>query len=306
MLQSSRLLDEAKMAIKEGRGESSLNMLLILFISFHLLAQPVTAKPSGSFNPDIDTSDYIHYDTMETLLRNLAKQFPSLAKLHDIGSSVENRTLWAIQITDKVDETEPGEPMFKYVGNMHGNEAVGRQILIYLAQYLLQGYGVDDRITKIVNSTNIFIMPSMNPDGFEKAHELDCNGEVGRPNANDQDLNRDFPDQFVPNSANRQVQRETLILMNWIRSKAFVLSANLHGGSVVASYPFDDSPSHRLTGVDSKTPDDAVFRLLAHTYANNHKTMSRGNICTGDHFPGGITNGAHWYDVPGKISCACL
>nr|KAG5687054.1 hypothetical protein BaRGS_002427 [Batillaria attramentaria] len=113
--------------------------------------------------------------------------------------------------------------MFKYVGNMHGNEAVGREILIFLMQYILENYHRDDRVTQIVDSTNIFIMPTMNPDG------------------------------------------------------------------------------HQLTGYDSASPDDAVFRLLAHTYANHHKTMAQGNLCPLDYFPGGITNGAHWYDVPGGM-----
>ena len=55
---------------------------------------------------------------------------------------------------------------------------------------------------------------------------------------------------------------ETLAAMKWIVSNHFVLSGNLHGGSVVASYPFDDSEQgkHGLS-VYSKSPDDAMFRL---------------------------------------------
>lgn len=67
---------------------------------------------------------------------------------------------------------------------------------------------------------------------------------VGRQNENNIDLNRDFPDQFDPIKAGTILsgrQPETIAMMTWIISRPFVLSGNLHGGAVVASYPFDDS-----------------------------------------------------------------
>ena len=92
----------------------------------------------------------------------------------------------------------------------------------------------------------------------------------------------------------RDREPETLAMMTWIVSNPFVLSANLHGGSVVASYPFDDS----VTGNGiADTPDENIFRHLARLYSSNHGYMKNGNICPGDNFKEGITNGAGWYDV---------
>ena len=270
--------------------------MLRLFLSLFVFW--ITSCVSLS-TPVIDTTKYHHYDDIVQLFTELHDQFPQITKLHNVGTSVKNRKLLAIQITDNVNVTEPGEPMFKYIGNMHGNEAIGREILIYLTQYLLFKYQEgDERVRGIVDSTNIFIMPTMNPDGFEDAQVGDCEGVRGRPNAAHVDLNRNFPDQFGGNKG--KIQPETQAIIDWIESLPFVLSANLHGGSVVASYPFDDSAKHELFNHYSAAPDDALFKELAHTYANNHLTMSKGHQCPGDDFKDGITNGAHWYDVPGK------
>lgn len=84
----------------------------------------------------------------------------------------------------------------------------------------------------------------------------------------------------------------------------FVLSGNLHGGTVVASYPFDDSASHKRQGHYSQSEDDGLFRYLALLYSQNHPVMKTGHPNCPDAleetFTDGITNGAQWYDVPGK------
>ena len=53
-------------------------------------------------------------------------------------------------------------PMVKYVGNMHGNELAGRQVLIALAEYLVHNYGVDDRVTRLLNTTEVMSLSSIN------------------------------------------------------------------------------------------------------------------------------------------------
>ncbi|XP_049794262.1 carboxypeptidase D-like [Schistocerca nitens] len=251
----------------------------------------------------LPTSFYHHnYTEMENFLKSIAATYPSITRLYSVGKSVEGRQLYVIEITDNPGHHEPGEPEVKYVGNMHGNEVVGREVLLLLIKFLCENYGTNDTVSRIVNSTRIHIMPSMNPDGYVRAKVGDEDGVIGRENAHGIDLNRNFPDQYQQTKDNRVTEPETAAVMHWILSFPFVLSANLHGGALVANYPFDDNPPGRKGA--NPTPDDAVFRWLANSYAQAHPTMHKGLPCplfTYDNFPGGITNGAVWYEVPGGM-----
>ena len=55
---------------------------------------------------------------------------------------------------------------------MHGDETVGRELLLQLAQHLLEGYDTNPRLKKLIDNTRIHILPSMNPDGFERTSKM--------------------------------------------------------------------------------------------------------------------------------------
>lgn len=241
-------------------------------------------------------------------MTDISHQYPSITRLYSIGKSVEGRELWVLEIAKKPGTHTPGIPEFKYVANMHGNEVVGRELLLLLMKYLCENYKLDDRITKLIETTRIHLMPSMNPDGFEYSNEGDESSVTGRRNAHNVDLNRNFPDQYGTNEYNSKHEPEVEAVMNWTQSIPFVLSANLHGGSLVANYPFDDLPKDFLPRHDSRTmfnpsPDNKMFEFLARTYSTAHTTMHLAKPCPlfTETFPEGITNGAKWYSVTGGM-----
>lgn len=85
---------------------------------------------------------------------------------------------------------------------MHGNEVVGRELLLLLIKYLCENYGTDKRVTKLLDTTRIHLMPTMNPDGYEKSLLGDGESVIGRSNEHNVDLNRNFPDQYFTNEVN--------------------------------------------------------------------------------------------------------
>ena len=263
---------------------------------------------------DIFSTSYPKYKETTAILTQMQHLFPKLVKLYSIGQSVGRREMWVINIAENVHRERPLlRPMVKFVSSMHGDEVLGRSLCLMLATHLVDRYRrKDSRIVKLLQTTDIHLLFAVNPHGFDDAVEGDCNPNpnvLGRRHKNRVDLNRNSPHQFsvrvpVP-------EPETVNLKNWITQNPFVLSANFHAGALVASYPFDSlSPSvverlggrYRQTGVPSLSPDNAVFLYLAKLYSNNHKEMHRGALgssgaCVSRSFPGGITNGADWYNV---------
>src|SRR5690606_27488049 len=126
------------------------------------------------------------------------------------------------------------EPEFKYIANMHGDEIVGRELMVLLLEDLTARYSEGNpEITSLINNTEIYIIPSMNPDGAESRR---------RGNSRWVDLNRNFPD-FTTDNVNRPDGRqpETQAIMAFQASRQFALSANFHGGTECVNYPWDTS-----------------------------------------------------------------
>ncbi|KAG6625935.1 hypothetical protein CIPAW_15G012300 [Carya illinoinensis] len=206
---------------------------------------------------------YMTNSDLEKAVKAFGRRCSNISRIYSIGKSVNGIPLWVIEISDKPGEQE-AEPAFKYIGNVHGDEPAA----------------------SIVENVHLHILPSMNPDGFSLRR---------RGNANNVDLNRDFPDQFFPlNDDVDMRQPETRAIMNWLRDIHFTASASLHGGALVANYPWDGTEDKRTNYFGC--PDDETFRFMASIYSHSHYNMSSSK-----EFQGGITNGASWYPIYGGM-----
>ncbi|XP_045171952.1 carboxypeptidase D-like [Mercenaria mercenaria] len=249
---------------------------------------------------------HVHHDNaaMEQFLKSVNSTFPDLTYLYSIGKSVNSQELWVIALGKNISSYVELRPSVKYIGNMHGNEVVSREVLLHLIELFIKGYDTNSTIRNFLDSTVVHIMPSMNPDGYDISTEGDCTGYIGRYNQFGIDLNRNFPDLWH-DAHQKPIAMETQAVIDWLPQYNFVLSANLHGGAMVANYPFDKylDPNRRAGTGPSKCPDDDTFKFLALTYSKSHVTMAlnQGTECIEDYFPDGITNGAAWYSVSGGM-----
>lgn len=141
----------------------------IIFFFVILNISKSLSLPNKEYENFLNNPGYLNYDELTNLFRKFEAENPELVKLHTVGKSVKNRELWALEINSNVQNRTLLTPMFKYVANMHGDESIGRQLTIYLAVYLIYNYGKNERVTKLVDSTDIYLMPSMNPDGYENS-----------------------------------------------------------------------------------------------------------------------------------------
>ena len=120
----------------------------------------------------------------------------------DTGKSYEGREIWGIEITANV-RANPNRPAIFINALIHADERAGEELALYVMRQLTNNYGratrLGQRVTNMVNTRVIYIVPMMNPDGAEYDfsggvfHRWRKNGQpIPGSSAIGVDLNRQF------------------------------------------------------------------------------------------------------------------
>ena len=125
-------------------------------------------------------------------MKNTASILPESAETFSLGRSIDNNYIIGVRLNEnnRKEGNQPFrkkskqnlKPMVKLVGNIHGNEPVGRELLMHFGNYLLKAASVPEKLrddrsrraAKLLETTDIWIFPSMNPDGFQRGEEGVC------------------------------------------------------------------------------------------------------------------------------------
>ncbi len=165
-----------------------------------VLALAAVQDPGGGFPglaagraPQIEIPWNRLYDVDEVYahLDRLAARWPALFSYELIGHSVEGRELRVYTLNDPTTGAVDEKPAMWVDGNVHGNEVQGAEAVIYLAWYLLENDGSNERVSELVDETAFHLLPMVNPDGraswFQRAHSASSSRSGVQPTDDDRD-----------------------------------------------------------------------------------------------------------------------
>ncbi len=129
---------------------------------FCLALMPETAAAQRiSFDRYHDNAEFT-----ETL-QGLARDFPRLMKLEEVGRSVEGRPIWGVTLTNWDTGLPEHKPGMYVDGNTHAGELAGGEAALHLVLRLTTAYGSDPLVTEAMDNFVYYVLPRVNPDGSE-------------------------------------------------------------------------------------------------------------------------------------------
>ena len=120
---------------------------------------------------NITFDKYHSYDEIRKFLQDCVREYPDLCRIECIGKSYENREILMIEITNKKTGRGADKPGIYADGNTHAGEVTGAEVILYPIKQILEGYGKDDRITRLVDTRVFYFIPRITVDGSEYYHD---------------------------------------------------------------------------------------------------------------------------------------
>jgi hypothetical protein len=131
-------------------------------------SQPFSQVVTG----DPQQDEYYDYEEIKQGLLDIQNQYPDIAlrvnltELLDTPTTFEGRSMYALKVSDNV-AVDEDEPAAVFESGHHARELVTNLIGMDICEQLTSLYGTDPNITRAVNRWEIWIVPSVNPDGLE-------------------------------------------------------------------------------------------------------------------------------------------
>ena len=202
---------------------------------------------------------------------------PDLISRTTIGTSYEGRELWAVKISDNVGVDE-GEPEVLFTAGQHAREHLTVEMALYLIDELTGKYATDPRIKGIVDSREIWIIPSVNPDGSEYDIEPGTYRSWRKnrqPNAgHERDRHRPQPQLRLPLGLLRRLERDRRHRRSTAARRAFSAPETQAVRNFVLSRVVDGVQQIR-TSIDFHSFIELVLWPFGHTRADVTKGMTR-------------------------------
>ncbi|MFI8964719.1 M14 family zinc carboxypeptidase [Streptomyces sp. NPDC053493] len=213
-----------------------------------------------------------------------ARAHPALTKVVSIGKTLKGQDILALKLTKGAARTKDGSrPATLYMSNQHAREWITPEMTRRLLHHYLDNYGKDPRITRIVDTTELWFVLSANPDGYDFTHADPANRQW-RKNLRDNDgdgriapgdgvdLNRNFaykwgyddegsspdPADETFRGARAMSEPETRALDAFEKRIGFRYGINYHSAAQLLLYGVGWQ-------VATDTPDDVALRALAGT-----------------------------------------
>jgi len=108
---------------------------------------------------------YHSAEVMYEWLRRWADRYPDLVELYEVGRSYEGRPILQLTVTNRKTGEAADKPAAYFEGGRHSGEISGSESVLWLARHLIEGYGQDSAITRLLDTRAIYLRPQNNPDG---------------------------------------------------------------------------------------------------------------------------------------------
>jgi murein tripeptide amidase MpaA len=103
------------------------------------------------------------------LLHDYAAALPRLVEVRSIGKSHEGRDIWLVAVTNTATGADTDKPAFWVDGNIHAAELTASTACLYYLHHLATGHGHDAKVTQLLDTRVVYLVPRLNPDGAELA-----------------------------------------------------------------------------------------------------------------------------------------